>query len=174
MFHGALFTSDTPGLVTHIRDLDEQLAALCPEFADGRAAGWLRFCPDEFTGRGVSLADGYSPWPSTALALYSGHVVADWPMGKYVMALPSFRRDCSTWHPSVNAAVRCQTHQPHLCSALLFNHSCHDATVTMLSGRAALLPPLLRHRVPHCRAAGWRTSALGQRWGPLAAMLRTR
>ena len=128
MYHGSFFTSDVPGLAAHVRTLDERLAALFPELADGRAAGRLRLCPDELTGRGVSLADGYRPELGTALALYSGHVVADWPLGDYVLSLPPFRRDGRTWHPSVDAAVRCRTRQPPLCSAALFNHSCHDAT----------------------------------------------
>jgi len=131
MYHGSFFTSDVPGLAAHVRTLDERLAALFPELADGRAAGRLRLCPDELTGRGVSLADGYRPELGTALALYSGHVVADWPLGDYVLSLPPFRRDGRTWHPSVDAAVRCRTRQPPLCSVALFNHSCHDATVSL-------------------------------------------
>ncbi len=61
MFHGSFFTSDVPGLVAHVQDLNDRLAALLPELADGRAASRLRFRPDELTGRGFSLADGYRP-----------------------------------------------------------------------------------------------------------------
>jgi hypothetical protein len=97
-----------------------------PSFADGQAAGGLRLRPNEFTNWEVSLADGYRPELCTALALYSGHMVVDWPMGEYVLALPFFRLCSHTWHPSVDAAVRCLTRQPPLCTAALFNQSCHD------------------------------------------------
>ena len=71
---GTLFSSDDPDLAVHVRTLEDRIARLFPEFADGRAAARLRLAPDQLTGRGVALAAGYLPPANTALALYYGHV----------------------------------------------------------------------------------------------------
>ena len=131
MFSGIFFSSDDPGLEPHVRELDARVAALFPEFTDGRASARLHLHHDEFSCRGVSLAEGYRPGPEAALALYYGRVVAGWTTGDYVLALPSFRRDGRVWHPSVDAAARCRTRRPNPSNAALFNHSCHDATVVL-------------------------------------------
>ncbi len=115
----------------HVRELDERAATLFPEFSDGRASARLRFRPDELTGRGVSLAEGYRPDADTALALYFGCVVAGWTTGDYVLVLLPFRKDGRTWHPSVDSVASCRTLSPPLCNAALFNHTCHDATVVL-------------------------------------------
>ncbi len=96
MFVGTLFSSSDSGLDAHIRTIDERAPLLFPEFVGGRAPAHLRLMPDELTGRGVALAAGYRPTADTALALYFGHVVAEWPTGEFVMALPTFRADGRT------------------------------------------------------------------------------
>jgi hypothetical protein len=98
MFVGTLFSSGDSGLEVHVRMLDERAALLSPEFVGGRAPAHLRLMPDELTGRGVALADGYRPTADTALALYFGHVVAGWSTGEFVLALPTFRTDGRTCH----------------------------------------------------------------------------
>jgi hypothetical protein len=65
------------------------------------------------------------------LALYFGHVVAGWSTGDVVLALPTFRADGRTWHPSIDAAAACRSPNPPACNAALFNHTCHDATVVL-------------------------------------------
>jgi hypothetical protein len=147
MFSGLFFSSDDPGLEPHVRELDARVAALFPEFTDGRAAARLRLHHDEFSGRGVSLADGLQPTPDTALALYYGCVVAGWPTGDYVLALPSFRRDGRSWHPSVDASARCRTRRPTPLNAAMFNHTCHNATVALRR------PPELRDCPLPCAVA---------------------
>jgi hypothetical protein len=97
----------------------------------GRAPAYLRLMPDELTGRGVALADGYRHPTNTALALYFGHVVSGWSTGEFVLDLPTFRADGRTWHPSIDAAAACRTPNPPACNAALFNHTCHDATVVL-------------------------------------------
>jgi hypothetical protein len=131
MFDGTSFSSGHSGLEAHVQELDERAVTLFPGLSDGRASARLRLRPDELTGRGVFLADGYRPDADTVLALYFGCVVAGWTTGDYVLALPSFRKGRRTWHPSVDAAASCRTSNPPLCNAALFDHSCHDATVAL-------------------------------------------
>ena len=159
MFTGALFSCDDQGLNPHVRELDARVAALFPEFTDGRAAARLRLHHDGPSGRGVSLAEGFQPGPDTALALYHGSVVAGWTTGDYVLALPSFRRDGRSWHPSIDAATRCRTRRPNPTNAALFNHTCHSATVVLRR------PPELRDCPLSC-AVAYPTAAL-QPGGPL-------
>lgn len=128
---GTLFSSDDPDLAVHARTLEDRVALLFPEFADGRAAARLRLAPDQLTGRGVALAAGYLPPANTALALYYGHVVDGWPSGEFVLDLPPFRVGGRSWHPSIDAAAICRTPNPPACNAALFNHKCHDATVVL-------------------------------------------
>ena len=159
MFTGAFFSCDDQGLDPHVRELDARVAALFPEFTDGRAAARLRLHHDGPSGRGVSLAEGFQPGPDTALALYHGSVVAGWTTGDYVLALPSFRRDGRSWHPSIDAATRCRTRRPNPTNAALFNHTCHSATVVLRR------PPELRDCPLSC-AVAYPTAAL-QPGGPL-------
>ena len=153
MFSGLFFSSDDSGLEPHVRELDARVAALFPEFTDGRAAARLRLRHDEFSGRGVSLAEGLQPAPDTALALYYGRVAAGWPTGDYVLALPSFRRDGRSWHPSVDASAHCRTRRPTPLNAAMFNHTCHNATVVLRR------PPELRDCPLPC-AVAYPTAAL--------------
>ena len=159
MFAGSFFSSDDRSLDPHVRELDDRVAALFPEFLDGSASARLRFHRDEFSGHCVSFADGYRPAPDTALALYYGSVVAGSTAGDYFLALPSFRRDGSTWHPSVDAAVCCRTRRPTPFNAALLKHSCHDATVVLRR------PPQLRDCTLSC-AVVYPTASL-QAGGPL-------
>ncbi len=131
MSAGSLFSSDDPDLAVHVRALDDQVALLFPEFADGRAAARLRLVPDELTGRGVALTAGYRPPADTVLALYYGHVVAGWSSSEFVLDLPPFRAGGRSWHPSIDAAAICRAPVPPTCNAALFNHQCHDATVVL-------------------------------------------
>ena len=81
MFSGIFFSSDDPGLEPHVRELDARVAALFPDFTNGRASACLRLHHDGPSCRGVSLAEGFRPGPDTALALYHGRVVAGWTTG---------------------------------------------------------------------------------------------
>jgi hypothetical protein len=131
MFTGTLFSSSDPDLDAHVRELDERVALIFPEFADGRASAHLRLGRDEFSGRGVSLPPGYLPPAGKALAFYFGPVVDDSPSGEFVLDLPSFRVGGRTWHPSIDAAAVCRSPSPPAGNAALFNHTCHGATVVL-------------------------------------------
>jgi hypothetical protein len=131
MFTGILFSSSDPDLDTHVRELDERIALLFPEFAGGRASAHLRLGLDEFSGRGVSLAPCYLPPAGEALAFYFGPVVDDGPSGEFVLDLPPFRVGGRTWHPSIDAAAVCRSPSPPAGNAALFNHTCHGATVVL-------------------------------------------
>ena len=131
MFAGRHFSSGDASLDPYVQLLDARVAALFPEFSDGSAAARLRLRPEQASGRGLSLADGYLPPPGTPLALYFGEVVLDWEPGDYVLALPSFRRLGITLRPSVDAAGPCDKRRPALHNAALCNHTCHGATVVL-------------------------------------------
>jgi hypothetical protein len=131
MFTGTLFSSSDPDLDAHVRELDERVALLFPEFAGGRTSAHLRLGLDEFSGRGVSLAPGYLPPAEEALAFYFGPVVDDGPSGEFVLDLHPFRVGGRTWHPSIDAAAVCRSPSPPAGNAALFNHTCHGATVVL-------------------------------------------
>ena len=125
------FTSGDRRLDAFTHELDARVARLFPEFVDGSAAARLRLLPDQPTGRGVSLADGYRPAKDEALAIYFGQVVLDWPPGDFVLALQPFRRASRTWLPFVDAGPYCRAPDPSPLNAALCNHSCHDSTVCL-------------------------------------------
>ncbi len=56
MFLGRFFSSDVPGLVPFVRELDASVGRDFPDFLDGTAERRLRLVPDQLTGRGVELA----------------------------------------------------------------------------------------------------------------------
>jgi hypothetical protein len=131
MFTGTLFSSSDPDLNAYVRALDERVALIFPELADGRASAHLRLDRNEFSGRGVSLAPVYLPPVGTALAFYFCPVVDDGPSGEFVLDLPSFLVGRRTWHPSIDAAAVCRSPSPPAENAALFNHTCHGATVVL-------------------------------------------
>ncbi len=165
MFTGTLFSSSDPDLDAHVQELDERVALIFPEFADGRASAHLRL--DEFLGRGVFLAPGYLPPAGKALAFYFGPVVESrWTT--VPRANSSWTSLPSAW---VGAPGTLRSTQPPSAgpplpplgtrrfNAALFNHTCHGATVVLRQ------PVELRNcRLP-CVAA-YPTDAL-QPGGPL-------
>jgi hypothetical protein len=90
MFHGRVLSTEVPGLVPFVRELDDRVAVAFPDFVDGTAEQRLRLVPDQITGRGVELADDASVTRDTPLAIYAGSVVLDVPSSDYVLALPPF------------------------------------------------------------------------------------
>jgi hypothetical protein len=131
MFRGRFFSSDVPGLVPFVTELDARVGCEFPYFLNGKAERRLRLVPDELTGRGVELAKGAAVTKDLPLALYAGRVVLDGPPSDYVLALPAFRRDRHTWSPSVDAGALRAEDNPSPLNAALLDHACHNATVRL-------------------------------------------
>ena len=131
MFGGRFFSTEDPGLVPFVTELDARVAVVLPEFVDGRAERRLRLVPDQVFGRGVELADGATVAKGDPLAIYAGRVVLEVPSSDYVLALPSFRREGVTWAASVDASHLRTAVAPSLINAALLEHTCHNATVRM-------------------------------------------
>ena len=131
MSRGHFFSTDDPGLVPFVTELDAGVVVAFPEFADGRAARKLRLVPDQVSGRGVELAEGASVTKGDLLAIYAGRVVLEVPSSDYVLALPSFRRKGVTWDASVDASHLRTEVAPSPINATLLEHTCHNATVRL-------------------------------------------
>jgi hypothetical protein len=131
MFHGRFFSAEAPGLVPFVRELDDRVVAVFPEFLDGSAEQRLRLVPDQITGRGVELADGATVTKDSPLAIYAGNVVLEVPSSDYVLALPRFRRAGFSWDTSVDASHLRTDAAPSLINAALLEHTCHNATVRL-------------------------------------------
>ena len=147
MFSGRFFSSDVPGLVPFVRELDARVGCAFPDFLDGTAERRLRLVPDQITGRGVELAPGATIARDKPLALYAGHVILDGPPSDYVLALPAVRRADRTWSPSVDAGALRAEADPSPINAALLDHACHNATVRLWR------PPQLRDCALPCAFA---------------------
>jgi hypothetical protein len=133
MRRGSPFYTDEPTLAAWTRSLNDDLSRHFPGPLDAvpHPALRLRVQPDQFTGRGVFLADGAVVHRDVPLALYFGKVLFGPASGEYVFELRRFRRQAQSYDLAIDAGSYCRRANPWPGNVALFNHSCLDRTVEL-------------------------------------------
>jgi hypothetical protein len=131
MRRGSPFYTDEPTLAAWTRSLNDDLSRHFPAPLDAVPHPALRLQPDQFTGRGVFLADGAVVHRDVPLALYFGEVLFGPASGEYVFELRRFRRQAQSYDLAIDAGSYCRRANPWPGNVALFNHSCLDRTVEL-------------------------------------------
>ena len=140
MFRGRFFSTCEPDLLEWTRELDDGVGLEFPDFLDDRAARRVVLRPDEFTGRGVCLADGVPRDHRIPVGFYHGMVRTWTPQDDYVLAVRTFRRGGSSWRLSLDAGSLCRRANPSPINVALYNHTCGEASVQLSWSRASTIP----------------------------------